>query len=197
MKKFNYILFVAALLPLLLFKFTLWTIDLEAPQFPEGLQIRIFVDKITGDDEHDLESVNRLNHYIGMKNIEPDQIPELSYMPIIVITMAIIGIIFSFLNKNYLFLTWTIIFTILGIIGIYDFYTWNSDFGTNLDPNAIIKTAGITYQPPIFGTKQILNFKVTSLPGIGGIALFVSIFLCWIKIIIDYFIIKKSKNVTA
>ena len=49
----------------------LWHIGLEAPQYPEGIGLYIAVDKIIGENPGDLKSINGLNHYIGMKAIEP------------------------------------------------------------------------------------------------------------------------------
>ena len=59
---------------------------------------------------------------------------------------------------------------VLAVIGLIDFYRWEYSYGHELDPNAAIKVPGMTYQPPMFGTKQLLNFYATAWPGIGGIA---------------------------
>jgi copper chaperone NosL len=52
--------------------------------------------------------------------------------------------------------------------GLADFYKWAYDYGHNLDPKAIIKVPGMTYQPPLIGSKQLLNFHATSWPAAGG-----------------------------
>ena len=67
----------ASLILLLAYAFPLWTIDLFAPQYPEGLQLSIWIHKVAGD----LENVNLLNHYVGMKVISPASITELTLMP--------------------------------------------------------------------------------------------------------------------
>ena len=54
----------------------LWKISLDAPQYPEGIGMYIWLDSITGVNPHDLANINGLNHYIGMKKIEPE-----SYIP--------------------------------------------------------------------------------------------------------------------
>ncbi len=194
MKKINYVLLLAALLPVSLFFFPMWVIDMGAPQFPEGLQMRIFIDKVTGDDEHSLQSINGLNHYIGMKKIEPDSIPELKYMPGIVIFMVITGLILAFVGNKKLFIAWLILFSLLGALGLYDFYAWQTDYASNLDPNAILKAADVSYQPPFIGTKTIMNFVVTSLPGLGGYLLFAGLTVGWGKVAYDYLQSRKKKN---
>jgi copper chaperone NosL len=130
-----------------------------------------------------------------MKKIEPEGISELKYMPIILVILSILGIVAAFINKKTVTLVWLIIFSVAGAIGIYDFYLWETDYGSNLDPNAIIKSEDAAYQPPLIGTKEIMNFRVTSLPGTGGWILFAALFGGWIS----YFwgIRKKKSTNTA
>ena len=167
----------AALMPLILFVAPMWRITLEAPQYPEGVTMYIWVNKITGDTPSTIQNINILNHYVGMKYIEPESIPELRYFPYIVIGLVVLGLV-AFLSKRpALYLTWTILFVVLAGLGIYDFYLWEYDYGHNLSPDAPIKIPGMAYQPPLFGTKMLLNFKATSLPHWGGVAMGVSIML--------------------
>ena len=190
-KKFNIVIMIASVIPLALFFLPLWVIGLEAPQFPEGLAMNIYINDVTGTEEHGLESINGLNHYIGMKKIEPEGIPELEYMPIILVIISLLGLGAAFINNKMITLFWLILFSIAGAIGIYDFYLWESDYGQNLDPNAIIKSADAAYQPPLIGTKEIMNFRVTSLPGTGCWILFAALFGGWAS----YFIsIRKNRK---
>jgi copper chaperone NosL len=55
-----------------------------------------------------------------------------------------------------------------GIAAMVDFYKWGYDYGHNLDPKAAIQVPGLTYQPPLFGHKTLLNFDAYSYPDIGG-----------------------------
>jgi copper chaperone NosL len=178
MKKYQKIIMrVGALLLLVLFMMPIWRITLEAPQYPGGITMYIWIDKITGDSEFTLQNINILNHYIGMKFNEPDSIPELSYFPYIVIAMSLLGVIFSFVGNRKLVLTWIITMVSLGILGIYDFYLWEYDYGHNLDPMAPIKVPGMVYQPPVFGSKMLLNFNAISYPHWGSLFLALSIIM--------------------
>lgn len=159
------------------FFFPLWQILLDAAQFPGGLQLYIWVNKISGTDKYILQNINILNHYIGMKAIYPDSIPELKYFPLVVYGMLGLGVVTVFINKAWGYLTWAIILAVLGILGIYDFYLWLYDYGHNLNPNAPIKVEGMTYMPPLFGDKDLLNFYVQSYPHWGGIFLGLSIII--------------------
>ncbi len=168
---------IGALLLILTFFFPLWTIDLDAPQYPEGLGLRIWINEISGLRPNDLQNINGLNHYIGMKVIEPDAIPELEIMPYIMIFMILFGLLNAYLKNKKLIYIWLILFVILGAIGIYDFYMWAYDYGHNLNPNAPIKVPGMTYMPPIFGSKQLLNINATSFPSVAAIVILISILL--------------------
>jgi copper chaperone NosL len=79
-------------------------------------------------------------------------------------------------NKKLVYL-WIILFLILGAIGLYDFYLWEYDYGHNLNADAPIKVPGMTYQPPLIGSKQLLNINAVSLPSISAIIILSSILL--------------------
>lgn len=140
---------------------------MEAPQYPEGMGMNITVDNITGKQPHDLDNINGLNHYIGMKAITPESIPELKIMPYIFGFLIISGLGIAFLGNRKWIIVWLGLFVLLAIAGLVDFYLWGYDYGHNLNPNAPIKIPGMSYQPPLFGSKQLLNINATSLPHIG------------------------------
>ena len=167
---------VAALLLLVLFFVPLWRITLEAPQYPNGITMYIWINQITGDTEYTLQNINILNHYVGMKYIEPDTIPELKYFPIVVGIMVFLGLLAAWAPSKVR-LGWVVLMLLLGALGVYDFYLWEYDYGHNLSPTAPIKVPGMAYQPPLIGSKMLLNFKAISYPHWGGAAMFASLIL--------------------
>lgn len=189
------ILVIASLILVLTFFFPLWSIDLEAPQYPEGIGLRIWVNKITGLKPNDLANINGLNHYIGMKTIEPDAIPELKIMPYIIVFLIGFGLLAALTGKRFLVYVWIILFFILAGIGLYDFYMWEYDYGHNLNPHAAIKIPGMAYQPPLIGSKMLLNFNAISLPNIGFAILVLTVLLAAAALIKDKKSIKiKNEN---
>lgn len=165
------IILVAALLPLLAFAFPLWEISLWAPQYPEGLSLSIWLSKITGD----LDNINILNHYIGMKHITPASIPELSFMPMLTGGVIATGLLASLSGKKKIVGVWVALYTMLAVVGMVDFYKWEYDYGHDLSPDAPIKIPGMSYQPPLIGSEDLLNISALSLPGLGGYALIISL----------------------
>jgi copper chaperone NosL len=168
---------LAALSMAIVYVQPLWQIGLEAPQYPEGLGLYIAVDKIVGQQPQDLNSINGLNHYIGMKVISPDDIPELQYMPKIVAGLIALGLLTAAAGKRRLLIGYAMVLMLFSLAGLADFYKWSYDYGHNLSPDAILKIPGMTYQPPLIGSKQLLNFHATSWPAAGGWVLIAAVTL--------------------
>ena len=159
----------ASVLLLSVFVFPLWSIYLTAPQYPEGIGMYIRVNTIVGLTEFDLTKINNLNHYIGMRAIAPGDIPELRFMPWLFGALSAAGLAVAALGRRRALYGWLTAFALSAIAGLADFYRWAHDYGHHLDAEtAIITIPGMSYQPPIIGTKQLLNFTATSWPALGG-----------------------------
>ena len=170
------VLALASLLLLSVYFLPIWKIDLKAPQYPEGLGMYIEVNTIRGAEKGNLESINGLNHYIGMKEIRPESIPELKIMPWLFAALILLGLAAAAYGRKRALYSWTGLFLLLALIGMVDFYLWEYDYGHNLDQErAIIKVPGMTYQPPLIGSKTMLNITAVSLPAAGGILAFLSL----------------------
>lgn len=153
----------------------LWEVRLGAPQYPEGLGLRIYAHTVAGIKPNDLKNINGLNHYIGMKTITPEAIPELRYMPWLIGGLILIGLAIAVRGSRRMLLGWLVAFALLGAVGLWDFWRWEYDYGHNLDmEKAIIIVPDMTYQPPLIGSKQLLNFTATAWPGLGAIGLGIS-----------------------
>ncbi|HLG05747.1 MAG TPA: hypothetical protein VI383_06335 [Gemmatimonadales bacterium] len=159
---------LAALALALVYVTPLWRIDLKAPQYPEGLGLYIWVNRITGREPNDLRNINGLNHYIGMKPIDPESIPELRLMPVAVAILIGTGLAAALAGRRAGVIGWIGLFGAGALAGLADFWRWGYRYGHELDPHAAIRIPGMSYQPPLVGAKQLLNFQATSWPGLGG-----------------------------
>jgi hypothetical protein len=184
-KSSRLILAIVSLAFLVAYVQPLWRVTLEAPQYPEGLGMLIWVNTITGEKPHDLANINGLNHYIGMQEIVPDSIPELSYMPLILGLMAALGLLAAFVGKRRLLFLWFGLMVLLALVGLADFWRWTYEYGHNLDPTAAIKVPGMAYQPPVIGSKMLLNFKADSWPALGGWILVVGTALAGLATLVE------------
>lgn len=142
----------------------MWRIDLTAPQYPEGLKMLIYPNHLGGN----VDIVNGLNHYIGMKAIRESDFPEFKILPGIFIMFSLLLALTALLNKRGMLQIVFILFLAFGIIAMYDFWKWEYNYGHNLNADAPIIVPGMAYQPPLIGFKQLLNFGAYSVPAIGG-----------------------------
>jgi copper chaperone NosL len=177
---------LGAVLMLGAFAFPLWRIDLEAPQYPEGIGMLVRVNTVEGIKPNDLQNINGLNHYIGMREIVPDAIPELRYMPWILGALAAGGLLAALVGRRAALVAWLAAFAVAGTAGLYDFWRWGYEYGHDLDPNAIIKIPDMAYQPPLIGSKQLLNFTAHSWPALGGILLGVAFLLGAVALLVAW-----------
>ncbi len=141
-----------------------WRIDLFAPQYPEGLTMNIWINGLSGD----VDIINGLNHYIGMKHITVGMFPEFKYLPYVVGFFILLGMVVSISGNRKYLMAYLVLTLIGGALAMYDFYKWGYDYGHNLDPTAPIQVEGLSYQPPLIGHKRLLNFDAYSFPDVGG-----------------------------
>ncbi|HRC33752.1 MAG TPA: hypothetical protein PK736_09955 [Bacteroidia bacterium] len=178
---------IASLTIIIAYFFPVWRIDLFAPQYPEGLVIKIWLNNITGD----VDVVNGLNHYIGMKKISVEMFPEFSFLIYIVALFICYGLTIAFTGSRKLLFSYLVVSAIGGVAALYDFYLWGYDYGHNLNPDAPIKVPGMGYQPPVIGHKQLLNFDAYSMPDVGGYIVIVAVVVAGIIWIVEKRLDKK------
>ncbi|MBI1782421.1 MAG: nitrous oxide reductase accessory protein NosL [Sphingobacteriales bacterium] len=161
-----------------------WRIDLFAPQYPEGLTMKIWLTKLTGD----VDIINGLNHYIGMKHISVEMFPEFSYLIYIVGFFIVVVLIAAITGNRKILAAYLLLSIIGGALAMYDFWKWGYAYGHDLNPDAPIKVPGMGYQPPLIGHKRLLNFDAYSTPDIGGwivviagVLAFLIFFTAWYK----------------
>lgn len=153
-----------------------WRIDLFAPQYPEGLTMNIWISGLTGD----VEIINGLNHYIGMKPIHEGMFPEFKFLPYVVAFFMLLGMIVAVTGKRKFLFMYLVLTAIGGALAMYDFWKWGKDYGSNLDPTAPIQVPGLSYQPPLLGHKRLLNFDAYSFPDVGGWVVIVAASLAFV-----------------
>lgn len=168
----------------------LWQILMWAPQYPEGLEMKIWIDTLTGD----VRTISALNHYIGMKHIEVEMFPEFGYMIYIVGFIIGFGLLTALVNKRIMLISYVGLLVVTGIVALVDFWLWGYDYGHNLNPEAPIIIEGMAYQPPLIGTKVLLNFTAFSGPDIGGWIFIIVALILFATLIYE---IKMNKKVMA
>lgn len=159
----------------------IWKIDLFAPQYPEGLVLLIYADKLGGN----VEIINGLNHYIGMQTLHTENFIEFTVLKYIIGFFVICILAVAIIGRKALVYSVFVAFALFCILAMVDFYRWNYNYGHNLDPNAAIKVPGMSYQPPLIGYKQLLNFGAYSMPDTGGMLFIATGILLLLVVLIE------------
>lgn len=182
------LLVISGVLLIISLFYPIWRIELDAPQYPEGLALTIHANKIGGE----VEIINGLNHYIGMKTLHAEEFIEFTVLPYIISGYALACLLVVFIRKKKALYLLFGAFVCFGIIAMVDFWRWEYNYGHNLDPNAAIIVPGMAYQPPLIGFKQLLNFGAYSIPDIGGWLFIISGLLMAAAVILEY---RKAKKI--
>ena len=162
---------IAAMLLVVSLLLPYWVLQLKAPQFPDGLSIRAYVNRLSGD----VGEIEGLNHYIGLGSFEDGAVFERSIAIIAIVVLA------GLLAAAILFHSrWVVVFTLpallFPLVFIADLQYWLWRYGNNLDPSAPLSSTVSEFTPPIFGPATVANFDTLALPGPGfGLAVVASV----------------------
>ncbi|HSQ19318.1 MAG TPA: hypothetical protein VLR92_02985 [Blastocatellia bacterium] len=175
---------VAALIPA--FIFPLWNMTFTSNQYTDGLVLHIYAHELQGGktaNRDDLREINSLNHYIGMRPLLESDFSEFMWLPLAFGARMLLALRAMAIGKMSNLVDVFVLFSYLGLYSLWSFYHRLYSYGHNLDPTASIKVEPFT--PPLFGTKQIANFSVSSFPDIGSFALVLFALLLLVAIILS------------
>lgn len=158
----------------------LWWIHLSSGQYPEGLDLFIYARDVKGN----LQSINTLNHYIGMKPVEPGAFSEFTWLTPVLGAFAGLALVASIAGRREVaFLTW-MAFIGFEVYMLARMHHWLWVWGHELDPRAPFRVE--PFMPPLLGFRQIANFGVVSLPGAGGLLMITSSILGPLALWLDW-----------
>ncbi len=156
------LMLIAAALLLISIFLPYWKLTLFAPQYPGGLKAVLYVNRAEGD----IQELDLLNHYIGMKPMN-DAAPLERSLSIFMIA----GIVLLCTAAIYVHSPITLFLTIPAILYpaffLGDLYFWLRNFGTNLSQTAPLSGSIKPFVPPILGDSTIAQFKTTASWEIG------------------------------
>ena len=139
-----------------------WLMELEAPQYPDGLHVQAYVNHLTGD----VREIDTLNHYIGMRPLE-----EAAQLERAASIWVIIALILLVEGAAYVHSRWAALLTLPAILFpvffLADLHFWLDNFGQNLDPEAALSSAIEPFTPPVLGVGMVGQFKTVASPGAG------------------------------
>lgn len=163
---------LAAVVMVISMFFPYWRMTLLAPQYPGGLQVQVYVNRMTGD----VNEIDGLNHYIGMRPLgEAAQLERsVSIAAIIIVAMLVLAAVFVHTRWAAL-----LAFPALAMPFVFlaDMYFWLRHFGQNLDPTAPLSSAIEPFVPPILGEGRVGQFRTIASFDVGLYLAFLAVIL--------------------
>jgi len=157
------LLFAVAAVLLIISIFTpYWQLTLHAPQYPKGLTVQAYVNRLEGD----VQEIDGLNHYIGMRPLNEAAAFERS-----IAIIGIVGLALLILAAVYVHNRWAALLALpallLPLIFLADLQYWLANFGQNLDPKAPLSSSIKPFVPPVLGEGKIAQFSTWAVPDVG------------------------------
>lgn len=138
--------------------FPYWELRLNAPQYPRGLYMTVYIDHIRGD----IREIDGLNHYIGMAPL--GQAAQLERNVAMAAMSALIGglAVAAVLRPRWAALL-GLPAVLLPPVFLADLFYWLRHFGQNLDPKAALADAIPPFTPRILGHGAIAQFSTDAM----------------------------------
>lgn len=139
-----------------------WRLTLHAPQYPGGLTVQAYVNRIEGD----VSEIDTLNHYIGMRPLAEAAPFEKS-----ISIYGIVGVALLILAAVFVHSRWAALLALpallLPVIFLADLQYWLANYGQNLDPTAALSSSVDPFIPPVLGEGIIAQFSTWAVPDSG------------------------------
>jgi hypothetical protein len=158
----NLLLGLARVLLLISIFVPYWTMDLDAPQYPDGLQVVAYVNHLEGD----VKEINGLNHYIGMRPLE-----EAAQMERATAVWLIIAMFLLVEGAAFIHTKWAVLLALPAVLFplgfLVDLHFWLTHFGQHLDPQAPLSNSVKPFSPSVLGESKIGQFSTIASAGWG------------------------------
>jgi hypothetical protein len=137
--------------------FPYWRLTLHAPQYPKGLHVELYVNRVTGD----VAEIDGLNHYIGMAPLAEAARWERSVSLVAGAVLALLLLAAIVVHNRWaaLLALPTIVYP---AVFLADLYYWLYRFGHSLDPKAPLSTSIKPFTPTILGDGRVGQFRTTA-----------------------------------
>ncbi len=141
-----------------------WQTRFVAPQYPYGLRMEVYLDRVTGDTQE----VNILNHYVGMRPVEQMALLERALASIALLTACGFAMASACAAGRRAQFWLAMPFVLFPPVMLADLYGWLYYAGHALDPTSPLSMTVKPFTPRMIGYQRVANFDVWSTLGPGA-----------------------------
>lgn len=160
----------AALILMISMMLPYWSMKMTAPQYPKGLKVSVYINRIEGD----IREIDSLNHYLGMPPLDEGGKLERSFSVIAITTLGLLLVASVFVHNK-----WATLFVLPAsaypIVFLADLWYILYTYGHSIDPKSALGGAIKPFTPPIFGEGKIGQFGTFASAEIGLILAVVAV----------------------
>lgn len=126
---------------------------MTAPQYPKGLSVNVYVNRLEGD----MKEIDSLNHYLGMAPLDSGGQLERSISLAAILAIGLLLAASVFVHSK-----WAILFVLpvllYPLIFVADLWFILYQFGHSIDPKSALGGAIQPFTPPIVGMGKVGQF---------------------------------------
>ncbi len=149
-----------------------WSMTLKAPQYPKGLKVDVYVNRLAGD----MHEIDELNHYLGMPELDEGGQLERSISVYAIVILGLLLIAGVFVHNQ-----WAAILALpaLGypIIFLADLWFILYQYGHSIDPKSPLGRAIKPFTPPLIGEGKVGQFATVAQFEIGFFLVVLSVLI--------------------
>ncbi len=134
-----------------------WRMDMTAPQYPKGLYVNVYVNRLEGD----MKEIDALNHYLGMPPLNEGGQLERSLSLFAIVSLGLILAASVFVH-NRLALLLALPMLAFPFIFLADLWYILYSYGHSIDPQSALGSAIKPFTPPLVGEGAIGQFGTIS-----------------------------------
>lgn len=156
------LLMLAALLLMISMFVPYWSMTMEAPQYPEGLTVKVYVNQLEGD----MREIDELNHYLGMPPLDEGGQFERTISVYAILMLGLLLIAGVFIHNQW---AGILAAPVIGypLVFLADLWYILYQYGHSIDPNSALGGAIDPFTPPLFGRGVVGQFATVARPEIG------------------------------
>ncbi|HLF02361.1 MAG TPA: hypothetical protein VI547_10330 [Anaerolineales bacterium] len=130
-----------------------WSMSMSAPQYPKGLRVEVYVNRLEGD----VDEIDALNHYLGMPKLDEGGRLERSVSIISIVALGFLLMAGVFVHNQ---IAGLLSLPVLGfpVVFIADLWYILYSYGHSIDPQSALGGAIDPFTPPILGPGLVGQF---------------------------------------